>query len=253
MLDLLLPAGLEPFHLLALAALSFVTSLITATFSLGGGTLMLAVLALVFPPAVVVPVHGCIQLGSNGGRAIVQRAHIQWHLILWISLGAALGTMLGGQFVAVLPEHLFTIAIGVFVLVTTWLPQPKFVGENRPMQFIGGAIISALSMVVGATGPLLATLIRGIADRRDLVATHAMLMTLLHGFKVIAFTTLGFAFSSYLPMILIMIVAGFAGTALGSHLLVRVPERVFRIGFKLILTVVALDLIRGAIFPSAAL
>ena len=59
---------------LALVALSFVTSLITATFSLGGGTLMVAVLAVVFPPAIVVPLHGAIQLGSNGGRAIVQRA-----------------------------------------------------------------------------------------------------------------------------------------------------------------------------------
>lgn len=253
MIDQFLPTGLEPFHVLVLVGLSFVTSLITATFSLGGGTLMLAILALVFPPAVVVPVHGFIQLGSNGGRAIVQRAHIQWHLILWISLGALVGTTLGGQFVAVLPEHLFTIAIGVFVLVTTWLPQPAFVAENRPLQFIGGAIISALSMVVGATGPLLATLIRGLADRRDLVATHAMLMTLLHGFKVVVFVALGFAFGSYLPLMLIMIVAGFAGTALGSHLLVRVPEKLFRIGFKLILTLVALDLIRGAIFPATPL
>jgi uncharacterized membrane protein YfcA len=45
-----------------------------------------------------------------------------------------------------------------------------------------------------------------------------------------------------------MVVAGFAGTAVGSPLLVKVPERVFRVGFKLILTVVALDLIRGVLF-----
>jgi uncharacterized protein len=247
-LSSLLPAGLDPLLALALIGLSLVTSLITATFSLGGGMLMIAVLALVFPPAVVVPVHGCVQLGSNGGRAIVQREHIQWELILWISLGAAVGVIAGGQFVSLLPEHLFTIAIGLFVLITTWLPQPKLVGENRLVQFLGGAIISALSMVVGATGPLVATFIKGLADRRQLVATHAMLMTVQNIFKVLTFTALGFAFGAYLPLIVAMVVSGFIGTAIGSRLLVKVPERIFRIGFKIVLTIVALDLIRGAIF-----
>jgi uncharacterized protein len=244
----LLPAGLDPTLALILIGLSFLTSLITATFSLGGGTLMIAVLALVFPPAVVVPVHGCVQLGSNAGRALVQRQHVQWNLIGWISLGAVAGIVAGGQFVQYLPEHLFSIAIGVFVLITTWLPQPRIVGENRAVQVIGGAIISALSMVVGATGPLVATFIKGLADRRQLVATHAMLMTIQNLFKVATFTALGFAFGSYLPLIVAMVATGFVGTAIGSRLLVKVPEQVFRIGFKLVLTVVALDIVRSAVF-----
>lgn len=248
MLTSLLPAGLDPVLALVLIGLSFVTSLITATFSLGGGTLMIAVLALVFPPAVVVPVHGCVQLGSNAGRALVQREHIQWNLILWISLGAILGVIAGGQFAYLLPEHIFTIAIGIFVLITTWLPQPRIVGENRVVQFLGGAIISALSMVVGATGPLVATFIKGLADRRQLVATHAMLMTVQNTFKVLTFTALGFAFATYLPLIVAMVLTGFAGTAIGSRLLVKVPENVFRIGFKIVLTIVALDILRGALF-----
>lgn len=248
MLTSFLPAGLDPTLALLLIGLSFVTSLITATFSLGGGTLMIAVLALVFPPAVVVPVHGCVQLGSNAGRALVQREHVQWSLIVWISLGAVVGVIVGGHFAYLLPEHLFTIAIGVFVLITTWLPQPRIVGENRLVQFVGGAIISALSMVVGATGPLVATFIKGLADRRQLVATHAMLMTIQNLFKVATFTALGFAFASYLPLIVMMVIFGFAGTAIGSRLLVKVPENVFRIGFKVVLTIVALDILRGAIF-----
>lgn len=248
MLTSLLPAGVDPLLALLLIGLSFVTSMITATFSLGGGLLMVAVLALVFPPAVVVPVHGAVQLGSNAGRALVQRNHIQWHLILWISLGAVLGVIVGAQFASLLPEHLFTLIIGVFVLITAWLPQPKIVGENRVVQFIGGAVISALSMVVGPTGPLIATFIKGLADRRQLVATHAMLMTVQNLLKVIAFTVIGFAFSSYLPLVAAMIIAGFGGTAVGTHILLKVPEKVFRIGFKVLLTIVALDLIRSAIF-----
>ena len=245
----LLPANLDPLMALALVALSFVTSLITATFSLGGGTLMIAVLALVFPPAVVVPVHGAVQLGSNGGRAIVQRAHIQWNFVKWIAAGAVIGTIVGGQFATQLPEQLFTIIIAVFVLVTTWLPQPKVVGRSAVVQFLGGAIISGLSMLVGATGPLVSVFLKGIPDRQQLVATHAMLMTFQNVFKVVVFVFLGFAFAEYLPIILAMVVAGFGGTAIGSKLLVRVPESAFRWGFKIILTLVALDLLRGELFP----
>ena len=243
----LLPAGLDPLIASALVVLSFITSLITATFSLGGGSLMIAVLALVFPPATVVPVHGAIQLGSNAGRATVQRAHIQWPLVIWISLGAVIGTIVGGQFASLLPEAAFQIAIAVFVLITTWLPQPKIVGRSRLAQVIGGAVISALSMVVGATGPLVAVFIKGLSDRRELVATHAMLMTIQNTFKVVVFVALGFAFAEFLPLILAMIGSGFLGTALGSRLLLKVPEALFRIGFKIVLSVVALDLLREAV------
>ena len=243
-----LPADLDPMVVLALVALSFVTSLITATFSLGGGSLMIAVLALVFPPATVVPLHGAIQLGSNAGRAAVQRAHIQWHLVLWISLGAVVGTIVGGQFASLLPEAAFQVAIALFVLITTWLPQPKIVGRSRVAQVIGGAVISALSMVVGATGPLVAVFIKGLSDRQQLVATHAMLMTIQNTFKVIVFVALGFAFGAFLPLIALMIVSGFLGTWIGSRILVKVPEAAFRWGFKIVLSLVALDLLREALF-----
>jgi uncharacterized membrane protein YfcA len=244
----LLPADLPLTTALALIALSFVTSLITATFSLGGGSLMVAVLALVFPPTVVVPLHGAIQLGSNAGRALVQRGHIQWSFVLWISLGGLVGTFVGGQFASRLPETALQIAIAAFVLLTTWLPQPRIVGRSRVAQVFGGAIIAAVSMVVGATGPLVAVFIKGLADRRQLVATHAMLMTLQNSFKVVMFVALGFAFSAYLPLIIAMILSGFAGTTIGSKLLVKVPEAAFRWGFKIVLTLVALDLLREALF-----
>lgn len=232
---------------LALVALSFLTSLITATFSLGGGSLLIAVMALLLPPLVVVPVHGCVQLGSNAGRTLLQRAHIQWNFILWVTLGAVIGSGLGGRFAYLLPDRWFAAVIGLFVLVTTWLPQPRVIATSRAVQFLGGMVVSALGMVVGAAGPLVAAFVRGIPDRRQLVATHAMLNTLVHVFKVAVFVALGFAFRQYLPLILLMVVAGFAGTAVGSRLLTRVPENVFRLGFRVLLSLVALELIRRAL------
>lgn len=231
---------------MGLIALSFITSLITATFSLGGGSLLIAAMTLVLPPVVVVPVHGCVQLGSNVGRAVVQRAHIQWNFILWVSLGAVLGSVIGGRFAYLIPDKWFAALIGLFVLVTTWLPMPKLIASSRVVQFVGGAVVSAVGMVVGAAGPLVAAFVRGIPDRRQLVATHAMLNSLQHVFKIIVFVAMGFAFRQYLPLIALMVIAGFAGTTIGSRMLTRVPEHIFRLGFRILLSLVALGLVRRA-------
>jgi uncharacterized protein len=241
-----LAPGLGAWPALALVALSFVTSLITATFSLGGGSLLIAAMTLVLPPVVVVPVHGCVQFGSNAGRSWVLREHIQWQFILWVTLGAVIGSVIGGRFANVLPDRWFAAGIGLFVLVTTWLPQPKLIARSRTVQFAGGMLVSAVGMVVGAAGPLIAAFVRGIEDRRQLVATHAMLTTFQHVFKVIVFVAMGFAFAHYLPLILLMVLSGFAGTAVGSRLLTRVPEQVFRVGFRVLLSLVALELVRRA-------
>ncbi|HUG73721.1 MAG TPA: sulfite exporter TauE/SafE family protein [Steroidobacteraceae bacterium] len=242
-----LAPGLGNGLALALIALSFLTSLITATFSLGGGSLLIAVMALILPPLVVVPVHGCVQLGSNAGRALLQRSHIQWSFILWVTLGAALGSVIGGQLAWLLPGRWLAGAIGLFVLVTTWLPQPKIIATSHAVQFVGGTMVSALGMLVGAAGPLVAAFVRGIPDRRQLVATHAMLNTFVHVFKVAVFVAMGFAFGQYLPLILLMVLAGFAGTAVGGHLLARVPENVFRLAFRILLSAVAVGLMWRAL------
>jgi len=242
-----LAPGLGDGPALALIALSFVTSLITATFSLGGGSLMISAMTLLLPPMAVVPIHGIVQLGSNAGRALVLRRFIQWQFILWVTLGALLGSLIGGQFAWLLPEKWFAAAIGAFVLFTTWLPQPGFITGSRALQFVGGMLVSAVGMVVGAAGPLVAAFVRGIPDRQQLVATHAMLNTFVHVFKVVVFVAMGFAFRHYLPLILAMVVAGFAGTSVGSRILTRVPERVFRLVFRILLSLVALELIRRAI------
>jgi uncharacterized membrane protein YfcA len=166
---------------------------------------------------------------------------------LWVSLGAVIGSEAGGRFAFLLPERWFAAIIGLLVLVTTWLPMPKFIARSRAAQFVGGAIVSAVGMVVGAAGPLVAAFVRGIPDRRQLVATHATLNALQHLIKVIVFGAMGFAFRQYLPLILLMVAAGLAGTAVGSRLLTQVPEAVFRLVFRILLTMVALGLIGAAL------
>ena len=61
----MLPAELSPA---ALVVLSFFTSGLTAISGLGGGVVMVTVMASVLPVVSVLSVHGFVQLGSNGGE-----------------------------------------------------------------------------------------------------------------------------------------------------------------------------------------
>lgn len=246
--NLFLPDGMPPAVALGLIALSFVSSLITAVFALGGGIAMLAALGLVLPPAVLIPVHGCIQLGSNFGRAVVQRAHIQWHLALWFGLGSVIGSFVGGGIAVNLPEGLFQGLIGAFIIYGVWLPQPKVTGSGPVADFAAGGLIGILGMIVGTVGPLVANFLRKLDDRRQIIASHAALQTVTNIAKILSFMLFGVALGAYVPLILAMVAVGLAGTVVGSRLLDRFPERGFRIGFRIVLTVLALEMLRGAIW-----
>ncbi len=245
-LQIFIAPGLDTWSTVGLIALSALTSGITAALGLGGGSLLIAVMSLLMPAAIVVPVHGAVQLGSNGGRAFLRRAFIQWQFVGWFILGSALGALAGGRIATLLPEPVFKGAIAVFLLYSVWLPKPKL-GRRGPLSTtIAGTFTSAIGMIVGISGPLVITFLRNLSDRRQIVGTHAILMVGQNLFKLLAFTFFGFAFSDYFFLILAMIASGLIGTALGGLVLDKVPEKLFRVAFRIIITLVALDLARRA-------
>lgn len=249
MLDLLalvVAPGLDVSSAIFLIALSAITSAVTATFGLGGGSLLIAVMSLMLPAAIVVPVHGAVQLGSNGGRAFLRRAFIQWQFVGWFVLGSAIGALLGGGVATFLPDAWFKGAIAVFILYSVWAPKAKISGRGPFSTTLAGAFTSGVGMIVGISGPLVISFLRNLKDRREIVGTHAFLMTNQNLFKFVAFSLFGFAFWDYAPLILAMVASGFLGTYSGGLLLDKVPEKVFRVAFRIILTIVALDLARRA-------
>ncbi len=242
------PPGLDGPVALGLVALSGLTSAMTAAFGLGGGSLLIAVMSLVLPAAIVVPVHGAVQLGSNGGRAVLRRSHIQWRFAGWFIIGSALGALAGGGVAARLPDEAFKSAIALFLLYSVWSPKPGVSGRGPVLAGFAGIFTSAVGMVVGISGPLVMTFLRSLEDRRQIVGTHALLMSAQNGFKLLVFMLFGFVFSDYLGLIAAMVVCGFIGTHLGGLVLDRLPERIFRQVFRWIITLVALDLLRRVAF-----
>jgi hypothetical protein len=104
-------------------------------------------------------------------------------------------------------------------------------------------------MFVGATGSMLSAFLAQLFpdNRKALIATHAAGMTVQHGLKVLAFILAGFAFARWIPFLVAMIGSGYLGTIFGTRLLGMISEKKFRFWFRILLTLVALDLTRRGI------
>jgi uncharacterized protein len=151
-LELLLPANVSLTVFILLIGISFLTSALTAAFGIGGGVAMLGALAGTVPPAMVVAVHGIVQLGSNMGRVIIQRSHVLWRPTLIFSLGSVVGAIAGAALFVNLPERLLLALLGIFILIMTWIPKPKIPGLESTGMLIGGFIATFRAGIVFATG-----------------------------------------------------------------------------------------------------
>ena len=244
-MDLILfPDALSPAVALFLLLASAVTSMLTAILGVGGGVLLLVLMASWMPAAAIIPVHGMIQLGSNTGRAVLTRHHIDWKVIAAFAPGVIAGAALGAWLLVDLPAHLWQLSIALFVLYLCWGPKLPKASFGPIGIFVASVVTSFLTLFVGATGPLVAAFLKQIhQDRFKTVATFAAAMTLQHAPKAVIFGVAGFVFSEWLLFILAMISCGFAGTWFGLHVLKSLTNRWFGLAFNLVLTLLALRLL----------
>lgn len=249
LIDLLLPASLSPVVSIGLILVSAITSAITASLGIGGGVLLLAIMAVVMPPAAIIPVHGMVQLGSNISRASMTLRHINLRLILWFAPGALLGAWLGSLFLVELPLAIVQLCIAGFILLLCWGPPIPAIATGAVGTLFAAALTTFVSLFVGATGPLVAAFVKQQqqGERFSTVATFASAMCLQHAPKAIIYGAAGFVFAEWLGLIVLMILSGALGTWLGLHLLRRLTDRRFTRIFNILLTLLAVRLIWQAL------
>ena len=227
------------FYLLVLA--SFVTSFMTAALGVGGGIVLIALMALLVPPAALIPIHGIVQLGSNGGRVAIMAKDVFWQPILPFLIGSLIGAVGGGLLAVQIPNWLFQLGLGTFILIAVFAKLPLI---NRKHIFAGGIISSFLTMFFGATGNFIAAMVKTMKlVPLAHVATHSMMMTFQHLIKVVVFGIIGFNFAAYLWLVVAMLISGFVGTVVGRQCLVRAGQHYFKPVLNTILALAACHLI----------
>jgi uncharacterized membrane protein YfcA len=243
-----LPPDIDTTSAIVLVAATFFGNIISGAMAVGGGVILLAVMANLMPVAAIIPIHGVVQLGGNIFRGTIQRTHIDWLTFVWFAMGSVVGVAVGGSVAVALPADVLRICLGLFILYTVWGPKLKVVGESNLVTVIVGVVSSVLTMFIGATGPFAAALLnqRGYTPQ-GLVGTHSACMAAQHALKIVAFGILGFAFADWLGLLAMMLVASLAGTLIGSYALRRMTAGTFAIILKVILTVLSVNLLAVAL------
>lgn len=223
---------------------AFFTSMVAAIGGIGGGVILIAVMPGFIPAAAIIPVHGVVQISSNISRVFLGIRHIEWRLVWQYLAGALVGVVLGSQFISDVAWDMMPLFLGLFILVTTWMPRPS--GEAKfPVKFtLLGMFQTALALFVGVSGPMnMPFLLHENLGRDRTVITHATQMTITHTLKVITFGLLGFAFADYLVLVVGMVMGATLGSYAGTWVRGRVPEAIFKKGLKILITVLAIRMI----------
>ena len=96
---------LELSQLIILIVSAFITSAISAVLGMGGGIILLGIMAIIIPEGyMVIALHGMIQLFSNTTRTLIFRGYIKKNIIKDFSLGALIGASISGLIVFLLVQ-----------------------------------------------------------------------------------------------------------------------------------------------------
>jgi uncharacterized membrane protein YfcA len=236
--------GVDGWLFAAFAAASFCTAFLGLLMGAAGGLVLLALMALAFPPAVLIPMHTVVQLGVASSRTLMMWRYVMRNTLLPFTAGTAVGAAAGAQVFVALPTTALQAILAAFILAVTWLPTLGRVGSLGGRFAALGFGATFLGMFVSSTGTLLAPFIASAnPDRRGYIATLATQMAIVHIAKLVAFGVLGTAFGAYLPLALAMVCTAALGNMAARRVLDRMPERTFRTVLKLVLTALALRLL----------
>ena len=245
--------------ILIIAAL--LTSSISAVTGMGGGIILLGIMAILIPEGyMVIALHGIIQMVSNGTRTFVFRDQIKKNLISEYFIGAIVGLGLSIFIVYVLMHfHNVTTAnqisfdylkpiIGLYILWYLYLRGPKKEQKNK-LFIIVGFISGISSIFIGAVGPLIAPFfLRSDLNKENIIANKAACQIITHLGKIpifMYFFELDYLaqYSTLFPLI----VSVYIGTNIGKKLLHSISDKTFKIIFKICLTIISLRLIMGEV------
>jgi uncharacterized membrane protein YfcA len=170
-------------------------------------------------------------------------------MILPFAAGGSLGALVGGSVVTDFRNASQDWSLPSSSSTITWVKLPPLPAARSPLVFgIGGAVSTALTMFLGATGPLVAALMgNAFETRQQVVANSAVAMTIQHLLKVAVFGVLGFDLAPWLPLAVAMIASGYLGTMIGARLLESMNEESVPLLVRIAVTVLAGELLRRAV------
>lgn len=234
--------------LLVVGVVAALTSILSAVAGLGGGVILLLVIAQFVPPTTAIPIQGAIQLVSNSSRAWFLRRDVAWSAVGWSSILLLPASFLGVALATSLPEDVVRVVLATFVLVLAWRPSLlRWQGDGtlpRWALVAVGGLNGFVNTTVGASGPVTSPFFKAAtATHVAFVATAAVTQVLAHASKLVAFAAEGWSAADHLGVIVVGAAGVIVGSRIGTRLMGRMSEDRLTLLFKIVLTALAIRLL----------
>lgn len=231
---------------LVLLLLVTLGALISALTGLGGGTLILAGLLLVFPPEVALPLHSFTQLSSNALRTGLFFKEVHWKVVVSYAALMIPGAWLGAELFHQIDSNWLKILVGSFILISI-LPLP-FKPTNVPSMktFITlGGISGFLGVFVGAVGPMVTPFFNRLKlSRQGMLSTKSAGQSMLQVSKILAFW--GAADINFMALkanVLVLILGTLIGVGISIPISKKISDAKFDLMVNILLGLIALKVL----------
>lgn len=223
------------------------TAFLSGIFGMAGGMILMGVLAATLPVATAMIVHGAIQMVSNGYRAFLWRADINWAIFRRYALGSLAAVALLFALSWRPDTQAVYLMLGLVTLLV-WIPKTllDLDIQKRFQAEMAGFVVQALNTVAGVAGPMLDLFfVRTDMTRQKIVATKAVTQVLAHAVKigfwsVPVIMAAGFSAMPPLWFFVVAIPLSMLGTSLGGKVLERMTDVNFKKGMKYLVTFIGI-------------
>ena len=246
-------------ELIILTIGALITSSISAVIGMGGGIILLAIMAIIIPEGyMVIALHGAIQMFSNGTRTFIFRNHLKKQLLWEFFQGAIIGLSLSTIIIYAITQYYDVSSasqikfeflkpiIGIYIIWNLYLKGPKKKKKNKLFRIVG--LIGGISSVfIGAAGPLIAPFfLKDSLHKKNIIANKAACQLISHFGKIPIFIYLfDVNYVNEYTVLIPLVISVYIGTNIGKKLLEFIPEKIFKIVFKICLTIISIRLIIG--------
>ena len=168
--------------LVVILAATFATAFLSSIFGMLGGLILMGILISFLPVGPAMVLHGLIQTTSNGYRAWLNRADINWKIVLTLLIGSSISLIIL-FFIAFQPSQILVIfALGLLPFIAWAVPKELSLDVTKPpIGVLAGGVVVGTNLIAGVGGPLLDIFFQRVEmTRHQVVATKAVAQTIGH-------------------------------------------------------------------------
>lgn len=169
---------------------SILASVISGTFGMAGGMVLMGIYSAILPVSDAMVLHGITQFSANGYRWWLLRHHTYWHGIRGYVLGCVCAVAVF-SIAGIIPDKavVYLVLGGIPFLAASLPSQWRLDFSKRRAPVAAGILVSAIQLVAGAAGPALDIFfIDTKLSKNEIVATKALTQTISHAAKILYFT-----------------------------------------------------------------